>query len=170
MQFLRCWHWSGSSSWQIGRSQHLQTPPSPLIQTATVWLVVKVLTYSWQVNISGGAIALGHPIGASGCRILVTLLHGLKRTGARKGVAALCIGGGMGIAMCVERLWQSQWKEWMNDCLERIILYKVAYFWSYFSEIFPKMDHNWISELSSGRSKTEMNRSGKLQHMENKLK
>ena len=56
------------------------------------------------MNISGGAIALGHPIGASGCRILVTLLHGLKRTGARRGVAALCIGGGMGIAMCVERL------------------------------------------------------------------
>ena len=58
----------------------------------------------FQVNISGGAIALGHPIGASGCRILVTLLHGLKRTGGRRGVAALCIGGGMGIAMCIERL------------------------------------------------------------------
>lgn len=57
-----------------------------------------------KVNISGGAIALGHPIGASGCRILVTLLYGLKRTGGRRGVAALCIGGGMGIAMCVERL------------------------------------------------------------------
>lgn len=57
-----------------------------------------------KVNISGGALALGHPIGASGCRILVTLLYGLKRTGARRGVAALCIGGGMGIAMCVERL------------------------------------------------------------------
>ncbi|XP_020622030.1 uncharacterized protein LOC110059646 [Orbicella faveolata] len=57
-----------------------------------------------KVNVSGGALALGHPIGASGCRILVTLLYGLKRTGARRGVAALCIGGGMGIAMCVERL------------------------------------------------------------------
>ncbi|XP_068755293.1 acetyl-CoA acetyltransferase, cytosolic-like isoform X1 [Montipora capricornis] len=57
-----------------------------------------------KVNVSGGAIALGHPIGASGCRILVTLLHGLKRTEGRRGVAALCIGGGMGIAMCVERL------------------------------------------------------------------
>ncbi|XP_073228139.1 acetyl-CoA acetyltransferase, cytosolic-like [Porites lutea] len=57
-----------------------------------------------KVNVSGGAIALGHPIGASGCRILVTLLHGLKRTGGKRGVAALCIGGGMGIAMCVERL------------------------------------------------------------------
>ncbi|XP_031568141.1 uncharacterized protein LOC116302882 [Actinia tenebrosa] len=57
-----------------------------------------------KVNISGGAIALGHPIGASGSRILVTLLHNLKRTSQQKGVAALCIGGGMGIAMCVETL------------------------------------------------------------------
>ena len=56
-----------------------------------------------QVNVNGGAIALGHPIGASGCRILVTLLHSLKQKGGRKGVAALCIGGGMGIALCVER-------------------------------------------------------------------
>lgn len=52
---------------------------------------------------SGGAIALGHPIGASGARILVTLLHGLERTAGRRGVAALCVGGGMGIALCVER-------------------------------------------------------------------
>lgn len=56
-----------------------------------------------KVNIQGGAIALGHPLGASGCRILVTLLHTLERTGGRRGVAALCIGGGMGIAMCVQR-------------------------------------------------------------------
>ncbi|KAG5846423.1 acetyl-CoA acetyltransferase, cytosolic [Anguilla anguilla] len=56
-----------------------------------------------KVNISGGAISLGHPLGMSGCRILVTLLHALQRTGGKKGVAALCIGGGMGIAMCVER-------------------------------------------------------------------
>ena len=54
------------------------------------------------MNVNGGAIALGHPIGASGCRILVTLLHALSRTGGKKGVAALCIGGGMGIAVCVE--------------------------------------------------------------------
>lgn len=63
----------------------------------------KINTF-FQVNISGGAIALGHPIGASGCRILVTLLHNLKRTKQQKGVAALCVGGGMGVAMCVERL------------------------------------------------------------------
>ncbi|XP_074044064.1 acetyl-CoA acetyltransferase, cytosolic [Macrotis lagotis] len=56
-----------------------------------------------KVNIHGGAIALGHPIGASGCRILVTLLHTLEQTGGTRGVAALCIGGGMGIAMCVKR-------------------------------------------------------------------
>ena len=56
-----------------------------------------------KVNVNGGAIALGHPIGASGTRILVTLIHELKRQGKKKGCAALCIGGGMGIAMCVER-------------------------------------------------------------------
>ena len=76
-----------------------------LLSTLTsMWLIIILIMY-FQVNVSGGAIALGHPIGASGCRILVTLLHGLKRTGGRRGVAALCIGGGMGIAMCVERLW-----------------------------------------------------------------
>ncbi|XP_048210343.1 acetyl-CoA acetyltransferase, cytosolic [Perognathus longimembris pacificus] len=56
-----------------------------------------------KVNIQGGAIALGHPLGASGCRVLVTLLHTLERMDKSRGVAALCIGGGMGIAMCVQR-------------------------------------------------------------------
>jgi acetyl-CoA C-acetyltransferase len=55
-----------------------------------------------KVNISGGAIALGHPIGASGARVLVTLLHGMKRTGAKRGLATLCIGGGQGVALAVE--------------------------------------------------------------------
>ena len=55
-----------------------------------------------KVNISGGAIALGHPIGASGARVLVTLLHGMKRTGAKNGLATLCIGGGQGVALAVE--------------------------------------------------------------------
>jgi len=55
-----------------------------------------------KVNVQGGAIALGHPIGASGCRILVTLLHTMQRLGKKRGVASLCIGGGMGIAVCVE--------------------------------------------------------------------
>ena len=56
-----------------------------------------------KVNVNGGAIALGHPIGASGARILVTLIHEMKKQNKKKGCAALCIGGGMGIAMCVER-------------------------------------------------------------------
>jgi acetyl-CoA C-acetyltransferase len=56
-----------------------------------------------RVNVNGGAIAIGHPIGASGCRILVTLLHEMERSNAKKGLAALCIGGGMGVALTVER-------------------------------------------------------------------
>ena len=56
-----------------------------------------------KVNVNGGAIALGHPIGASGCRILVSLLHEMARRDARKGLATLCIGGGMGVALAVER-------------------------------------------------------------------
>ena len=55
------------------------------------------------VNVNGGAIAIGHPIGASGARILITLLHEMKRRGSKKGLATLCIGGGMGVAMCLER-------------------------------------------------------------------
>jgi acetyl-CoA C-acetyltransferase len=56
-----------------------------------------------KVNVNGGAIALGHPIGASGARVLVTLLHEMQKRDATKGLATLCIGGGMGVAMCVER-------------------------------------------------------------------
>lgn len=56
-----------------------------------------------KVNVNGGAIAIGHPIGASGCRILVTLLHEMQRRDAKKGIASLCIGGGMGVALTVER-------------------------------------------------------------------
>jgi acetyl-CoA C-acetyltransferase len=56
-----------------------------------------------KVNVNGGAIAIGHPIGASGARILTTLLYELKRSGKSKGLATLCIGGGMGVALCVER-------------------------------------------------------------------
>ena len=57
-----------------------------------------------KVNVNGGAISLGHPIGASGARILVTLIHELKRQNKKKGCATLCIGGGMGIALCIERI------------------------------------------------------------------
>ena len=56
-----------------------------------------------KVNVNGGAIAIGHPVGASGARVLVTLLHEMQKRDSKKGLATLCIGGGMGIAMCVER-------------------------------------------------------------------
>jgi len=56
-----------------------------------------------KVNVNGGAIAIGHPIGASGARVLTTLLYEMAKRDAKKGLATLCIGGGMGIAMCVER-------------------------------------------------------------------
>jgi acetyl-CoA C-acetyltransferase len=56
-----------------------------------------------KVNVNGGAIAIGHPIGASGARVFVTLLHEMAKRNSKKGLATLCIGGGMGIAMCVER-------------------------------------------------------------------
>ena len=56
-----------------------------------------------KINVNGGAIAIGHPIGASGCRILVTLLHEMQRRDAKKGIASLCIGGGMGVALTIER-------------------------------------------------------------------
>jgi len=57
-----------------------------------------------KINIYGGAVALGHPIGCSGARIVVTLLNGLRRTGGRRGVAVLCVGGGEGIAVAVETI------------------------------------------------------------------
>jgi acetyl-CoA C-acetyltransferase len=56
-----------------------------------------------KVNVNGGAIAIGHPIGASGCRVLVTLIHEMKRRDAKKGLATWCIGGGLGVALAVER-------------------------------------------------------------------
>ena len=56
-----------------------------------------------KVNVNGGAIAIGHPIGASGCRILVTLIHEMQKRDAHKGLASLCIGGGMGVALTLER-------------------------------------------------------------------
>ena len=57
-----------------------------------------------KLNVNGGAIALGHPIGATGTRILVTLIHEMKRRKSKKGLATLCIGGGMGISMCIENV------------------------------------------------------------------
>ena len=66
--------------------------------------VVKELSLPMEkVNVNGGAIALGHPIGASGTRVFVTLIHEMLKRDSKKGLATLCIGGGMGVAMCVER-------------------------------------------------------------------
>jgi acetyl-CoA C-acetyltransferase len=66
--------------------------------------VVKDLGFdAGKVNVNGGAIAIGHPIGASGARVLVTLLHEMQKRQAKRGLATLCVGGGMGVAMCVER-------------------------------------------------------------------
>ncbi len=56
-----------------------------------------------RINVNGGAIALGHPIGCSGTRIMLTLVHEMMKRGLKKGIATLCVGGGMGIAMCVQR-------------------------------------------------------------------
>lgn len=56
-----------------------------------------------KINVNGGAIALGHPIGASGCRVLVSLVHEMQKRDAKRSIAALCIGGGMGVALTVER-------------------------------------------------------------------
>ena len=57
-----------------------------------------------KVNVNGGAVALGHPIGASGARVLTTLLYALKRRGLKRGIASLCLGGGNGVALAIERL------------------------------------------------------------------
>jgi acetyl-CoA C-acetyltransferase len=66
--------------------------------------VARELRFKEEItNVSGGAIALGHPIGASGCRLLVTLVHGMRRLSRRLGLATLCIGGGQGVALVVER-------------------------------------------------------------------
>jgi acetyl-CoA C-acetyltransferase len=89
------------AGWKIGDLDLIEANEAFAAQAAAVnkemgWDVSKV-------NVNGGAIAIGHPIGASGARILVTLLHEMQKRQAKKGLATLCIGGGMGIAMCVER-------------------------------------------------------------------
>jgi len=89
------------AGWQVGDLDLIEANEAFAVQSIAVnkdmgWDTSKV-------NVNGGAIALGHPIGASGARILVTLLYEMQRRSAKKGLASLCIGGGMGIAMCVER-------------------------------------------------------------------
>jgi acetyl-CoA C-acetyltransferase len=86
------------------------TPQSPELMEINEAFAAQALAVNQQmgwdttrINVNGGAIALGHPIGASGCRVLVTLLHEMKRRDAHKGLASLCIGGGMGVALAVER-------------------------------------------------------------------
>ena len=91
----------GKAGWQVAELDRVEANEAFAAQAMSVnqemgWDLSKV-------NVNGGAIALGHPIGASGARVLVTLLHELKRSGGSKGLATLCIGGGMGVAMAVER-------------------------------------------------------------------
>jgi acetyl-CoA C-acetyltransferase len=89
------------AGWSIGDLDLIESNEAFAAQSCAV---AKDLGFDMdKVNVNGGAIALGHPIGASGARILTTLLYELKRRGGKKGLATLCIGGGMGIAMCVER-------------------------------------------------------------------
>jgi acetyl-CoA C-acetyltransferase len=89
------------AGWTLGEVDLIEANEAFAAQSLSV---AKELGFDMdKVNVSGGAISLGHPIGASGARILVTLLHELRRRKAKKGLATLCIGGGMGIAMCVER-------------------------------------------------------------------
>ncbi|GAB4574839.1 MAG: acetyl-CoA C-acetyltransferase [Rhodothalassiaceae bacterium] len=89
------------AGWQVGDLDLVESNEAFAAQACAV-----TQDLGWDsdiVNVNGGAIALGHPIGASGARVLVTLLHEMKRRSARRGLATLCIGGGMGIAMCIER-------------------------------------------------------------------
>ena len=89
------------AGWSIGDLDLVESNEAFAAQSCAV---AKDLGFDMdKVNVNGGAIALGHPIGASGARILTTLLYELKRRGGKRGLATLCIGGGMGIAMCVER-------------------------------------------------------------------
>ena len=89
------------ASWKINDLYLIESNEAFAAQSLAVIKDLKIPKE--KVNVNGGAIALGHPIGASGTRVLVTLLHEMNRRDSKKGLATLCIGGGMGIAMCVER-------------------------------------------------------------------
>jgi len=89
------------ANWKIGDLDLIESNEAFAAQSLAVIKDLKIPKD--KINVNGGAIALGHPIGASGTRILVTLLHEMVRRNSKKGLATLCIGGGMGIAMCVER-------------------------------------------------------------------
>ncbi len=91
----------GKAGWQLKDVELIEANEAFAAQSLAV---AKELGFNKDiVNVNGGAIALGHPVGASGARIVVTLLHEMRKRGLKKGLATLCIGGGMGIAMCVER-------------------------------------------------------------------
>ena len=89
------------AGWKVGDVELFELNEAFAAQAAAVNKLLGVDPA--KVNVNGGAIAIGHPIGASGCRILVTLLHEMQRRNARKGLAGLCIGGGMGVALALER-------------------------------------------------------------------
>jgi len=92
----------GSAGWELAEVDLIEANEAFAAQSLAV---ARELGLDMQrVNVNGGAIALGHPIGASGSRILVTLLHEMRKRNARKGLATLCVGGGMGVAMCIERV------------------------------------------------------------------
>jgi acetyl-CoA C-acetyltransferase len=91
----------GKAGWTVDDLDLIEANEAFAVQALTVG---RELGFDAEkVNVNGGAIALGHPIGASGTRVLVTLLHQMKRQDAKKGLATLCIGGGQGVALCVER-------------------------------------------------------------------
>ena len=89
------------AGWNISSLDLVESNEAFAAQSLAVIKELKIPTE--KVNVNGGAIALGHPIGASGARIVVTLIHEMIKRNAKKGLATLCIGGGMGIAMCIER-------------------------------------------------------------------
>ena len=89
------------AGWQVGDVDLFELNEAFAAQACAVNKVLDIDVA--KVNVNGGAIAIGHPIGASGCRVLVSLLHEMQRRDAKKGIAALCIGGGMGVALAVER-------------------------------------------------------------------
>jgi acetyl-CoA C-acetyltransferase len=89
------------AGWTVGDLDLIESNEAFAAQSCAV---VKDLGFdAGKVNVNGGAIAIGHPIGASGARVLVTLLHEMQKRQAKRGLATLCVGGGMGVAMCVER-------------------------------------------------------------------
>jgi acetyl-CoA C-acetyltransferase len=91
-----------AAEWSLAEVELIEANEAFAVQSLAV--IRELGLDAGKVNVNGGAIALGHPIGASGARILVTLLYEMKKRNMKRGLATLCIGGGMGIAACVERI------------------------------------------------------------------